>query len=299
VSRTYQVTHRTEYGYDDDVTASYGQAYMTPRDVTGQWCLSSRLEVEPAADLVTHTEDFYGNHAAYLEVHTPHRRLVVTSTSIVEVRRPPTDLGVVDALTWEQARDTLADWAGAQDGEFDAVLARGFLMSSPQVELSAQVRDYAAGIFRPGRPLGQAVADVVHRIFTDFAYKSGVTSVSTTLAEVLERREGVCQDFAQLAVACLRCAGLPARYVSGYLETHPPSDQPRLQGSDASHAWASVLLPELGWVDIDPTNDRLVDEAFIVTAWGRDYTDVPPLKGVIFTESTKRTLKVAVDVRRQ
>jgi len=179
------------------------------------------------------------------------------------------------------------------------VLARGFLLPSPQVTLSAQVRDYAAGAFTRGRDLPEALRDLVHRIHVDFSYTAGVTSVSTTLAEVLERREGVCQDFAQLAVACLRCAGLPARYVSGYLETRPPGDKPRLQGSDASHAWASVLLPELGWVDIDPTNDRFVDDSFIVTAWGRDYTDVPPLKGVIFTESTERTLSVAVDVLRQ
>jgi transglutaminase-like putative cysteine protease len=125
-----------------------------------------------------------------------------------------------------------------------------------------------------------------------------VTTVSTPLTEVLERREGVCQDFAHLAVACLRGVGLPARYVSGYLETLPPPGRPRLQGADASHAWAAVLLPELGWVDLDPTNDRVVDDDYVITAWGRDYSDVPPLKGVIFTESKESTLDVAVDVLR-
>jgi transglutaminase-like putative cysteine protease len=153
-------------------------------------------------------------------------------------------------------------------------------------------------VFTPGRPVGEAVRALVSRIHDEFAYRPGVTSVTTPLRDVLIRREGVCQDFAHLAVACLRCVGLPARYVSGYLETQPPPGKPKLQGADASHAWASVLLPELGWVDVDPTNDRIVDDDYVVTAWGRDYTDVPPLKGVIFTESKKSRLKVAVDVIR-
>jgi transglutaminase-like putative cysteine protease len=323
--RVYQVRHCTEYTYDDDVTASYGRAYLTPRDtprdmpsatsstttsgVGGQWCRSTRIEVEPTADVITESVDFFGNRSAYVEVHAVHRRLVVTATSLVEVTRQAPDLARLDAWTWEAARDAvreLPDVArlpsaapSAAGWGVDPVEARAFLLPSPQVPQSVQVTAYAATVFTPGRPLGQALAALMHTIHTDFTYASGATSVSTTLTEVLRKRKGVCQDFAHLAVGCLRSVGLPARYVSGYLETQPPPGRPRLQGADASHAWASVLVPELGWTDLDPTNDQPADGRYVVTAWGRDYTDVPPLRGVIFTESTKSTLEVAVDVVRQ
>jgi transglutaminase-like putative cysteine protease len=293
--RRYRVRHRTEYVYDEPVTASYGRAYLIPRDVPGQWIRATRIEVSPTPDLLTQAEDYFGNASAYLEVHSPHTQLVVTATSEVAVDRPAPDLAAIDGWTWEQARDGVLVQGGAG---VDLVQAHGFLLPSPQVEPSARVAAYAATVFRSGRPVGEAVRDLVRAIHADFSYRPGVTSVSTSLAEVLQRRAGVCQDFAHLAVACLRGSGLPARYVSGYLETRPPSGRPRLQGADASHAWASVLLPELGWVDLDPTNDRLVDDDYVVTAWGRDYTDVPPLRGVIFTQSKKRTMEVAVDVVR-
>lgn len=175
---------------------------------------------------------------------------------------------------------------------------RSFLLPSPLVAFGPAVQAWACEVFTPGRPVGHAVTALVHRIHEEFTYHSGVTSVRTTLPEVLDRRAGVCQDFAHLAVGALRWAGLPARYVSGYLETRPPPGRSRLQGVDASHAWASVLLPELGWVDLDPTNDQLVDERYVVTAWGRDYSDVPPLQGVIFTEGEGSSLTVEVDVLR-
>jgi transglutaminase-like putative cysteine protease len=285
--RAYRVVHRTEYRYDDEVTASYGRACLTPRDGPGQRTRSSRLEVTPRPDLVSEAEDFYGNRTAYVEVHTPHDRLVVTATSEVAVDRPVPRLDAVDRWTWEEARDAVVD-----------PVARGLLLPSPQVGFGDDVAAFATGSFPPGRPVGEAVRGLVSRIHAEFAYRPGVTSVTTPLRDVLARREGVCQDFAHLAVACLRFVGLPARYVSGYLETLPPPGRPRLQGADASHAWASVLLPELGWVDVDPTNDRLVDGDYVLTAWGRDYGDVPPLKGVIFTESARSTLSVAVDVVR-
>jgi transglutaminase-like putative cysteine protease len=300
--RTYRVVHRTEYVYDDEVTASFGRAHLTPRDVPGQWTRQARLEVHPTPDLVTEAEDFFGNLTAYVEVHTRHDRLEVTAISEVVVDRPAPDLASIDSWTWERARDAVPDWPtagpGAPPGTVDPVAARGFLLPSPQVAFEDGVAGFAAGVFTPARPVGEAVRALVSRIHDEFAYRPGVTSVTTPLRDVLIRREGVCQDFAHLAVACLRCVGLPARYVSGYLETQPPPGKPKLQGADASHAWASVLLPELGWVDVDPTNDRIVDDDYVVTAWGRDYTDVPPLKGVIFTESKKSRLKVAVDVIR-
>ncbi|HEY6793367.1 MAG TPA: transglutaminase family protein [Kineosporiaceae bacterium] len=299
--RVYRVVHRTEYVYDDEVTASYGRAYLTPRDVPGQWTRSAHLDVTPVADLVTESGDFFGNRSAYVEVHTPHRALVVIATSEVVVDRPAPDLESIDDWSWEQARDAVADRPSAGPTpvvDADPVAAREFLLPSPQVGFAHGVAPFAAATFTPGRPVGQAVRALVARIHAEFVYRPGVTTVTTPLGDVLRRREGVCQDFAHLAVACLRRVGLPARYVSGYLETRPPAGQPKLQGADASHAWACVLLPELGWVGVDPTNDRVVDDEYVVTAWGRDYTDVPPLKGVIFTESTRSTLNVAVDVIR-
>ena len=308
--RAYRVVHRTEYRYDDEVTASYGRTCLTPRDVLGQWTRQARLDVVPTPDLVSEAEDFFGNVSAYVEVHTPHDRLEVTATSEVVVDRAVPDLASVDGWTWEHARDAVRDWPApgpalgpplgpaAPADVVDPVAARGFLLPSPQAGFEEGVERFAAGTFTPGRGVGDAVRALVHRIHAEFVYRPGATSVTTPLRDVLARREGVCQDFAHLTVACLRRVGLPARYVSGYLETLPPPGQPKLQGADASHAWASVLLPELGWVDVDPTNDRVVDDDYVVTAWGRDYTDVPPLKGVIFTESTKSTLKVAVDVVR-
>jgi transglutaminase-like putative cysteine protease len=305
VSRAYRVVHRTEYVYDDQVSASYGRAYLTPRDVPGQWTRRTGIDVTPSPDLVSEAEDFFGNLSAYVEVHTPHDRLTVIATSEVVVDRPAPDLASIDGWTWERARDAVPDWpavppgpSGTPGSAVDPVAARGFLLPSPQAGFEPGVASFAAETFTPERGVGEAVRALVARIHDGFAYRPGVTSVTTPLSEVLTRREGVCQDFAHLAVACLRRVGLPARYVSGYLETQPPPGRPRLQGADASHAWASVLLPELGWVDVDPTNDRLVDDDYVVTAWGRDYTDVPPLRGVIFTESTKSTLEVAVDVVR-
>jgi transglutaminase-like putative cysteine protease len=190
-------------------------------------------------------------------------------------------------------RDRLADRA---DLAADLLEARPFALPSPLIGRSAEVAEYAAGVVRPGLSLGQVVTGLIADIHDGFAYVSGATSVKTTLAEVLVGREGVCQDFAHLAVACLRSAGLAARYVSGYLETRPPPGRPRLQGADASHAWAAVFAPGLGWVDLDPTNRQFIDDRYVVAAIGRDYGDVPPLRGVIYTESKVSRMRVSVDL---
>lgn len=295
-SRRYEVRHRTAYTYAGEVTASYGWAYLTPRDLPGQACRSTRVEVEPGPALLSESVDFFGNRATYLEVHEPHRELVVTATSQVEIDRTVPDLTALDVWTWEQARDLLRAQPRADREEV------GFAQASPRLPLRGPVREplaaFTAGVLAPGRPLGEALQGLVHAIHGGFRFRSGATTVSSTLVELFDRREGVCQDFAHLAVAALRLAGLPARYVSGYLETLPPPGRPKLTGVDASHAWVSVLVPEVGWVDLDPTNDQQVDDAYVVTAWGRDYSDVPPLKGVIFTEGAGSGLTVAVDVTR-
>lgn len=277
--RSYRVTHRTEYTYTTPVSSSFGEVVMQPRELPGQRCAESRLDVDPAPHDLRERTDYFGNRTSYLAVLAPHSRLAITATSLVHVHRaPPGPSG-----PWDEPRDT--------DPE-----AVEFLLDSPQVTIAPALAEYAAASFRPGRDALDAVRDLSARIHRDFAYTPGATQVTTTIAEVLARRAGVCQDFAHLAVGCLRAVGLPARYVSGYLETDPPPGRPRLAGADATHAWVSALLPGAGWVDVDPTNDQLVDDRYVTTAWGRDYTDVPPLKGVIFSQGTAHELRVSVDV---
>lgn len=286
--RTYRVEHTTEYRYSDDVTVSFGRAHLLPRAVPGQAVISGALELDPGADELRSHVDFFGNVSTYYAVRRTHRRLRVTARSEVSVERTPPPVAQLDEQSWEQARDRLA-------GDVEA---RAFVLASPLVRATSAVADYSAGTFAAGRPLGRALTELLHRIHTDFEYVSGATTVRTTLGELLHRRQGVCQDFAHLAVGCLRSVGLPARYVSGYLETQPPPGRPKLQGADASHAWAAVLVPGLDWVALDPTNDQFVDARYVVSGWGRDYTDVPPLKGVILTQARESSMKVSVDVTR-
>ena len=291
--RTYDLVHRTEYVYDDEVTASYGRAHLIPRHGGRQRRVEAAIVVDPApAEQREHT-DFFGNRSVYFAVTEPHTRLVVTASSRVEVLPPAPEPAGAEVLTWEAVRDRLADRGDLSPELLDV---RPFTLPSPMIARSAEVAAYAAASLVPGRALREMVTDLTVRIHTDFAYVAGATDVRTTLPELLERREGVCQDFAHLAVACLRSAGLAARYVSGYIETQPPAGRPRLAGADASHAWASVFAPGMGWVDLDPTNRQLVDDRYIVAAVGRDYSDVPPLRGVIYTESKLSKMRVSVDM---
>jgi transglutaminase-like putative cysteine protease len=287
-ARTYRIAHVTQYEYSDEVSVSYGRAHLLPRGVSGQVVVAGDITIDPGADELRSHVDFFGNLSTYYAVRKAHRALRVTATSEVRVDRSVPAITELDRHTWESVREMLAD----------DVDARAFILPSPLVSPDPAVRDYSAKTFTPGRPLGSALAELASRIYADFEYVSGSTTVKTTLAEVLQRRQGVCQDFAHLAVGCLRSVGLPARYVSGYLETAPPPGQPKLHGADASHAWLAMYVPDMGWVDLDPTNNQFLDSRYVVAGWGRDYSDVPPLKGVIMTNAKKSTLTVSVDVTR-
>ena len=287
---TYRVVHRTEYRYASEVSSSYGELYLLPRDGPSQVCRTSDVRIEPAPHDYRERTDFYGNRTAYFAVLDPHTQLTVTAESTVDVSRPSSLPLPVDQ-PWEAIRERLRTDPG--DDAFDA---REFLLDSPKVVVSPAVTDYAAESFTAGRSLTDALTELSSRIHADFAYKPGSTSVQTTLTELLEMRKGVCQDFAHLMVGCLRSVGLAGRYVSGYLETVPPPGKARLVGADVSHAWASVFVPDAGWVDVDPTNDRFVSDRYVTTACGRDYGDVSPLKGVIYTRSKMNKLHVSVDV---
>jgi transglutaminase-like putative cysteine protease len=243
-----------------------------------------------AGDYSEHT-DFFGNRVGYLAIHRPHRSLRVTATSLVDVEDREHEPSLFGDRPWEEVRDAV--W---RDGRRDAVDAMPFALDSPLVAASPALLAYAEPSFPAGRSLLDAVTNLASRIHAEFEYKPGATQVATPLEEVLRGRKGVCQDFAHVAIGCLRSLGLPARYVSGYLETDPPPGRVKLVGADVSHAWFSVLVPEAGWLDVDPTNDQLVNHRYVVTAFGRDYRDVPPVSGVIYTEGKTASLKVSVDV---
>lgn len=289
MSRRYEISHVTTYTYDDDVSDSFGLAYCRPRDGGGQLVVEHELWTDPGhADLGGHT-DAQGNQATYFHVTEPHRTLRVGARSVVDcgLEEPdPARAGV----RWEDARPL-----GRGDLP-EAALVAEVTMPSPLVDLGPEVREYAARSLTPGRPLVEAVLDLVRRIHDEFDYDPEATTVSTRVPEVLRLRGGVCQDFAHVAIAGLRSHGLAARYVSGYLATDPPPGTPRLVGADATHAWLQCWVPGHGWLSVDPTNDTETGDRHIAVAWGRDYADVPPVKGVIFTEATESTMAVEVDV---
>jgi transglutaminase-like putative cysteine protease len=287
----YRVVHTTRYAYGAPVVLAHNEARLQPRETARQACALSEVSIDPPPAAVAAREDFFGNRVLYFALQDAHDRLVVTATSEVDVAaRAAIDLDA--GPSWNAVRAALA---ASQDAAARA--ACQFVLDSPCAAVSPDVRAYAEPSFVAERPLLAAVADLSARIHRDFRFDPESTTVATPVSEVLAQRHGVCQDFAHLAIACLRAMGLPARYVSGYLETLPPSGQPRLQGADVSHAWFAVFAPGIGWVDFDPTNDVLPDERHVTTAWGRDYADVTPLKGVIFGGGS-HTLEVAVDMVR-
>lgn len=288
---TYRVVHRTRYEYDAEVSASYGEAHLHPRDTQSQQTYLATLTIDPFPEHYRERRDFFGNRVAHFTVLEQHRVLTVTATSMVDVRDRRAILPEVGELQWEQARDLLH-----RDTAVETIDARQFVLTSPVATPSVNATEYARVTFVPGRPLVESLEELCTRLHTEFKFAPGATTVSTPVDEVLARRAGVCQDFAHLTISALRGLGLAVRYVSGYLETDPPPGQDRLVGADVSHAWVSVFVPQIGWVDIDPTNGHFVNNRYVTVAWGRDYADVPPLKGVIYTQSEKQTLKVTVDV---
>jgi transglutaminase-like putative cysteine protease len=287
-TRRYQVTHSTIYGYSDVVTSSYGRGFLTPRETAAQRCPSPSLHIDPEPADSSTSRDAYGNLSSYFHVTEWHRRLSVTSDSVVEVDPPAREL--------YGAGSAAAPWEIARPVGPDGALATELTLDLQPPEITDQVRDYAAASFAAGRPLIEVCNDLSSRIHRDFTYRRGSTTISTGVNDVLAAGEGVCQDFARLAIACLRANGLAASYVSGYLATDPPPGKERMVGIDATHAWASVWTPQNQWLGLDPTNDQMVDERYIVVGWGRDYADVPPLRGIIYTDSESSVIDVSVDV---
>lgn len=292
-ARRYRVEHRTTYKYSDEVTSSYGRAFLTPREFPGQRLLSHETHIDPMPSDRSIGTDVYGNTTSYFHVTAGHTKLVVTGESVVEVDIPDAAAVRATGKPWEDARPSTAN----------GPLAVEFTLDLQPPEITPEVTAYAAESFTPGRSLLDAVTELNTRIFADFTYKSGSTTVSTTVADVFAARAGVCQDFARIGAACLRSHGLASRYISGYLATDPPPGKERMIGVDATHAWSAVWVPGATahdrtghWIGFDPTNDQFADERYITVAWGRDYADVPPLRGIIYTDAKESSITVSVDV---
>jgi len=285
----YEIRHRTTYDYESTVSLCHNEARLTPRTSSGQRRLESAIEVAPLPAFRGQHSDFFGNLVDYFAVQEPHESLSIEYTSRVEVFDTVKE-SKGDDIAWDAFLEQLSSRT------YDAVPeVSQFTLQSPHISPGADLLEFALPSFPAGRPLAEAGHDLMHRIHEEFSFVSGFTTVSTPLARVLEHRRGVCQDFAQLGIGCLRSLGLPARYVSGYIETLPPAGQERLVGADASHAWFSLFHPNRGWLDFDPTNDQRPSGKHIVLSYGRDFSDISPLKGVMLG-SGGHELDVAVDV---
>ena len=280
----YRIRHLTEYHYSEPVSVSHHGLHLTPRPRPQQNCRTFRLVIDPQPTGLTERTDYFGNISNFCDIHQPHQQLSVVAESEIELQPPPA-YSAATTLPWETARQAARDeFAQSQ-----------FLFDSPFVRTAAKFADYARQSFTPQCPFLPAVLNLTERIHKEFKYDPRATTIATPVAEVFEKKRGVCQDFSHLEIACLRSLGLAARYVSGYLQTTPTPGQTKLIGADASHAWLAVYCPGDGWIDVDPTNNTLPALQHLTIAWGRDYGDVTPIRGVILGGGTHR-LHVAVSV---
>jgi transglutaminase-like putative cysteine protease len=285
----YRIVHSTRYDYRAEVAVSHHVAHLRPRSMPGQQALDHVLEVDPAPALVKHWTDYHGNSATFFTLEDNHRSLVVVSRARVDVHPRPR-CQTESSAAWEKVAALRFEPRLTDDGE-----AMEFAFPSPLIGYHREFAEYTAPCFPPNRPVLAGAMDLMQRMAREFEFDSTATSVATPVLEALRKRRGVCQDFAQVMIAGLRSMGLPARYVSGYLETLPPPGKPKLQGADASHAWVSVYSPGQGWVDFDPTNNLQPGERHITIGWGRDFSDVSPIRGVLLG-SGDHELEVSVDV---
>lgn len=291
----FDLWHKTKYTYENGASFCHNITTLKPKSFKGQSLLDYKLEISPTPTDISERLDFFGNTVTRFFIQQHHRELVVTARSKVsrdyDTQIDRTSFSKGKKVTIEDAIDLL------KGIEPDLLDVRQFVLQSPLIStMSSEIKAYAEVSFKPERSLYEASFELMQRIFTDFDFVSGFTNIATPLQDVMKEKKGVCQDFAQIAIACLRTMGLPARYVSGYIETLAPEGKEKLIGTDASHAWFSVYIPTFGWVDFDPTNNQVPKNQHIIVAHGRDYYDVPPLKGVIYSTG-KNEMEVSVDIR--
>jgi transglutaminase-like putative cysteine protease len=288
----YEITHKTTYAYQNSVSHCHSKIWLMPRVLPYQKCVNVVFEIEPKPTVFYEIKDFYGNSVNYFAIQQSHSKLIVKVKSRVEVLSPQAyQLNMYSDMPWEAVRKMLSEF------HEELVDVYHFKYESQYVPLDPEVYEYASLFFTPNRPLLEATRDLMRHIFMEFKFVSGYSTIATPLREIIRNKKGVCQDFAHLSIACLRSHGLAAKYVSGYIETLSPPGKEKLVGADASHAWFSVYLPGEGWYDFDPTNNLIPSEQHVTLAWGRDYSDVTPMRGVVLSGG-KHKLEVEVDMRR-
>ncbi len=284
----YSVKHTTTYTYAELVPLCHNLAILSPRNTVSQNCREFQYDISPVPEVLEEYHDFFGNKVCYFVVEQEHEKLSVTTHSVIESFSPEWKKKDISRQSWEEVKTFLHSADKSM---------RQYSFATEVTDATPAIKAYTLLSFEPGRPLYDAALELIQRIYRDFKYTSGFTTISTPLSVVMQERKGVCQDFAHLAIACLQSVGMAVRYVSGYLETIPPPGKTKLVGSDESHAWLSLYIPEMGWVDFDPTNNKHPDEQYITIGWGRNYFDVIPLRGII-QSSDKHKLDVAVEVTR-
>jgi len=291
----FSVIHKTSYTYEGSVTYCHNVANLKPRSFPGQKLVNYRLEVTPKPSYLEEGLDFYGNTITRFSIDMPHNELIVSAISQVE-RNCDLEASIFSSeigkkTTVQEALEKINKGSEEILNIFQFTLDSQFITS-----ISKEISAYAKQSLKPDVPVFEATKDLMERIYKDFTFDAEFSTIATPLDEVMSARKGVCQDFAQIGIACLRSVGLPARYVSGYIETLPPPGKVKLVGTDASHAWFSVYIPNFGWVDFDPTNNQIPKNQHITVSYGRDYYDVPPLKGVLYGSGSSK-MKVSVDIR--
>jgi transglutaminase-like putative cysteine protease len=291
----FDIVHITKYTYEYGVSFCHNIATLKPKSFPGQLLIDYELDISPVPTDLSDRDDFFHNTVTRFSIQKHHKELIVKAKSRIDrdydLQYEPDGLIKAKQILIKDAVELM------KGIDPDVLNARQFALESPLItNYSGEIKKYARKSFRPGRSLFEASFELMQRIFKDFDFVSGFTNIATPLNEVMHEKKGVCQDFAQIAIACVRSMGLPARYVSGYIETVPPEGMEKLVGTDASHAWFSVFIPTFGWVDFDPTNNQIPKNQHIVVAHGRDYYDVAPLKGVIYSTG-KNEMEVSVDIR--
>ena len=284
----YKLKHQTLYTYVNEVHNYQSILCLQPQNSAKQTCKNFKIEIEPKPSKIYSRTDYFGNIQHYFSLHQSHRSLKVTVSSEVEVLENSTQL-TLNTITCEEARLKFTTDRALK------IEVLQYLLPSQFISWDEEITAFAESCLLPNVSLFEAVLHLIKKIYTEFQFKSGATNINTPLKTVLKERKGVCQDFSHLAIASLRSVGIPAKYVSGYIETLPPKGKIKLEGSDASHAWISVYIPEMGWCEFDPTNNMIPQQRHIVTAYGRDFADVSPLKGIIFSSGDHK-VKVEVDV---
>ncbi len=292
----YEIFHETKFNYANIVTFSHNIARLKPKNTTTQELLEHAIKINPTPYEVSEFTDYYGNTNNFMLIRESHKSLIVTSTSKVkrnlDILKEELELLKKSDITVKGALERLKTF------NKEDVLAKQFLFETQSIPMPSNViKNYISEIFTPEKKLFEACNEFMERIFTDFEFVSGFSDITTPIELIFKEKKGVCQDFAQFAISALRGIGIPAKYMSGYIQTHPLEGQEKLFGADASHAWFSAYIPGYGWADFDPTNNKIPNEEYIILGEGKDYNDIAPLKGVVLS-SGNSNLSVRVNVKR-